>query len=177
MARWWNECLRLFITASSLFLLPPKLDQYTIGNHYDKLLQQKRTEVTEHRDGHRVFLLYALGSKHCPSLHSFLTLFGRLGGRLRGPGLDSVWLSITAPPLIKRGEEDKRMTEVRTEIKTIQSILPLLLLPGIVEESLSRALFSVKCWQDNRPGKARDSETLQNMISSIIYTFPTAWWK
>lgn len=86
-----------------------------------------------------------------------------------------MWLSITAPPLIKRGEEDKRMTEVRTEIKTIQSILPLLLLPGIVEESLSRALFSVKCWQDNRPGKARDSETLQNMISSIIYTFPTAW--
>lgn len=41
-----------------------------------------------------------------------------------------------------------------------------------MQESLSKTLFSKKCWEDNRSGKARDSETLQNMISSIIYTFP-----
>lgn len=44
-------------------------------------------------------------------------------------------------------EEDKKMTELeRREIKTfIQSILPLVLHPGIMKDSLFKALFSVKC--------------------------------
>lgn len=44
-------------------------------------------------------------------------------------------------------EEDKKTTELeRREIKTfIQSILPLVLHPGIMKDSLFKALFSVKC--------------------------------
>lgn len=49
------------------------------------------------------------------------------------------------------------MTEKgRTEIKSRHSIYsPLIIMPGIMVDSPSRALFTVKCWEDNRRGKNR----------------------
>lgn len=62
----------------------------------------------------------------------------------------------------RRGKKDDRAR--KDSNKTIHAIYSPLLHPGIVEDSLSRPLFTAKCWEDNRPGKARDSETLQYMI-------------
>lgn len=53
----------------------------------------------------------------------------------------------------------------------LQSVLPLSPHLGVMEDCLSRALFTVKYWGDNRLGKARESETLQNIINKIYLPY------